>query len=296
MSLSHKKWVTEVFEDETAFSALYSRKLLDRKSPYQRIEIYETAGMGRALLLNGCFMLTERDAFIYHEMLAHPALQVSGNARDILIIGGGDGGAVTEAAKMPSAEHITLCELDKLVVESCRELFPEISAGLNDPRVNLIIDDGAGFIDKFTDAFDVVLVDSTDPVGPAQALFEPGFYRAVKKSLRKGGIAVFQTESPMFMPTIFADAVNKLGSVFGNDGVRPYFTVVPCYPGGLWSFTFCSEDHDPILEAPRELNGGIGDSLSHYNPEVHRAAFAVPNFVRKLMKDQVDILTDTRAD
>ena len=134
MSLIESEWFTEMWEGQTAFSVRYSEKLFDRVSPFQRIEIFQTEGMGRVLVLGGCFMVTEKDSFIYHEMLVHPAMSVVPQARKVLVIGGGDGGAVTEAMKYPEVESVTLCEIDPMVVESCREYFPEISAGLSDPR------------------------------------------------------------------------------------------------------------------------------------------------------------------
>jgi spermidine synthase len=284
MSLNENEWLTEVFENRTGFSVRYSRKLFDETSRFQRIEVFDTEVMGRVLLLDGCFMVTQRDAFIYHEMLVHPAMQVLPKPRSVLVIGGGDGGAVTEVAKYPFVDSITLCEIDPLVVSACRALFPEISSGLADERVKVLFEDGAAFIKKCCKEFDLVIVDSTDPVGPAKALFETSFYESVKRALADGGVAVFQTESPLFMEDVFSTAVRDLCSVFGSSSVHPYLATIPCYPGALWSFTFCSETHDPVQEAPAHSIALLTDDLRYYNPQVHRAAFALPVFVKKAIE------------
>jgi spermidine synthase len=285
MSLNEREWFAEEFEGRTAFAVRYSRKLFDRRSDFQRMEIFETEAMGRMLILNGCFMLTEKDAFIYHEMLVHPALSMLPGARDVLVIGGGDGGAVTEIVKYPEIRSVILCEIDPMVVESCREFFPRISAGLADPRVTVAYEDGASLIRKYEDRFDLVVVDSTDPVGPAKALFEIPFYESVKRSLLPEGVAVFQTESPLFMEKVFKAAVEDLGSVFGRDAVHPYCATIPCYPGGLWSFTLCGERLDPTGRGATDARGVLPEERRYYDREIHGAAFALPVFVKELLGD-----------
>jgi spermidine synthase len=285
MSLTQAEWFTEIYGEATAFSVRYSRKMLDTNSDFQRIEIFDTDALGRVLILNGCFMVTEKDSFIYHEMLVHPAMGSLSEQRKVLIIGGGDGGAVTEVVKYPAVESVTLCEIDPLVVDSCREYFPEISQGLSDPRAQVVCQDGAAFVKNFTDEFDLVLVDSTDPVGPGVSLFETTFYESIKKSLKRGGAAVFQTESPLFMGDVFSKSVRDLRLVFGSDAATPYLATIPSYPGGLWSFTFCSESVDPVRKEPWELPRELTRALRYYDPHVHSAAFALPVFVRKMMED-----------
>ncbi|MBI5248396.1 MAG: polyamine aminopropyltransferase [Desulfomonile tiedjei] len=283
MSLNDNSWFTEAYNDFTAFSVRYSRKLYDETSDFQRIEIFETDAMGRVLILNGCFMVTEKDTFIYHEMLVHPAMALLETPRRVVIIGGGDAGAVTELVKYSELESITLCEIDPRVVSSCREYFPALSSGLDDPRVQVLYEDGAAFISRFQEEFDLVLVDSTDPVGPGVALYEMSFYQNIKKSLKKNGAAVLQTESPLFMADVFENSVKNLRSVFGNAGATPYLAVIPSYPGGMWSFTMCSETVDPTKGAPRNISGNLRGDLRYYNGEVHRAAFALPEFVRRML-------------
>jgi spermidine synthase len=284
MSLNDSEWITEVFENRTAFSVRFSRKLYDEVSNFQRIQIFETEPMGRVLILNGCFMVTEQDAFIYHEMLVHPAMRALSNPSNILVIGGGDGGAVTEIVKYSSVESVTLCEIDPMVVKSCRDFFPNVSAGLNDPRVKVVIQDGTSFVRNSGEQFDLILVDSTDPVGPGKALFEVPFYESIKGCLRGDRAAVFQTEGPFFMPGVFCSAVKDLETVFGSGTVYPYFATIPCYPGGLWSFTFCSDRVNPTDQARMNAGPAPRGELSYYTPEIHEAAFAMPVFVKKLLE------------
>jgi len=286
MSLIESEWFTEIFERNTAFSVRYSKKLYGQNSEFQKIEIFDTEVMGRVLILDGCFMVTEKDTFIYHEMLVHPAMNVLKDPRKVVVIGGGDGGAVTEIVKYPGVESVTLCEIDPMVVASCKEYLPEISAGLADGRVTVVNEDGAVFIRNFEQELDLVLVDSTDPVGPGTVLFETPFFKAIRRSLKRGGVAVFQTESPLLMESVFRAAVKDLRTVFGSDKARPYVATIPSYPGALWSFTFCSEERNPLNDSPRTLVPFLEGRLRFYDENVHRAAFALPVFVRNLISGQ----------
>lgn len=279
-----KEWFSETLEERTAFSVRYVSKLYDEMSDFQRIEIYETEMLGRVLVLGGCFMVTQKDAFIYHEMLVHPVMMVAGNVRNVLVIGGGDGGTVTEIVKHPGVESVTLCEIDPMVVSACFEFFPVIASGLADPRVTVVNDDGAEFIRNRKGEYDAIFVDSTDPVGPGKALFEVPFYESIREGLREGGAASFQTESPLFMEDVFTMTVSDLRRTFGAQRAVPYLATVPTYPGGLWSFTFCSASRDPMAEAPEELPDSLKAQLRYYDSAVHRAAFALPLFVRRLLE------------
>ncbi len=281
MSLNPAEWFTEAYEGRTAFSVRYSKKLFDTKSDFQRVEIFETEAMGRVLILEGCFMVTDKDSFVYHEMLVHPAMACLDNPKKVVVIGGGDGGAVTEIVKYPGVESVVLCEIDPMVISSCKDYFPEISAGLSDPRVKIVTRDGAAFVAEHQSEFDLVLVDSTDPVGPGEALYRISFYEAIKRSLKPGGATVLQTESPLFMRDVFSQSVAKLRGVFGGSSATPYLSVIPSYPGALWSFTFCSESLDP--KDPKSLER-VPSGLKYYGPEVHKAAFTLPPFVSELLQ------------
>jgi spermidine synthase len=285
MSLISSEWFTEAYEGKTAFSVRIEEKLFQARSDFQKIEVYKTQAMGRVLILDGCFMVTESDSFIYHEMLVHPAMSAVRTPSRVLVIGGGDGGAVTEIVKYPCVESVTLCEIDPMVISTCRKYFPEISSGLDDPRVTIATQDGADFVARRSSEFDLVLVDSTDPVGPGEALFRKSFFESVKNSLRKGGAAVFQTESPLFMENVFASAVSTLKGVFGKNSTYPYLATIPSYPGGLWSFTFCSTDIDPVKEAAYLSLNHVTPTLKYYNRDVQLAAFSLPVFARSLCKE-----------
>jgi spermidine synthase len=284
MPLMEPGWFCELLEERTAFAVRVSDKLLDEVSEFQLIEVFDSEALGRILVLDHCFMVTEKDHFVYHEMLVHTPMAAAPDARRILIIGGGDGGAVTEAVKYPHVESITLCEIDPLVVSTCRKYFPAVSAGLDDPRVKIVNEDGAAYVRDLTEDVDLILVDSTDPVGPGAALFSHEFYRSVRSRLSERGVAVFQTESPTFMPDTFAMAAQNLMDVFGPSMARPYLITVPTYPGALWSFTFCSKTLNPLNVMHSRIPACLEGRLRYYDLDVHRAAFALPVFVRKLLE------------
>lgn len=286
MPVVSSSWFCETLEERTGFAIRVRSKLLETVSDFQKIEVFDSEVMGRVLILDGCFMVTETDHFIYHEMLVHPAMAIVPRVRKALIIGGGDGGAVTEMVKYPQVESITLCEIDPMVVSVCRQYFPEVSTGLNDPRVRIIHEDGAAYVRDTHNTYDIIVVDSTDPVGPGTALFESRFYRSVKKCLADDGAAIFQTENPMFMSDVFSMVVWDLMDVFGPDRARPYLATVPSYPGGLWSFALCSRNRDPLEEPPTEVPPGVSSRLRYYDRQVHKAAFALPVFVRMLLENR----------
>ncbi len=286
MSIKSAQWFSESLEARTAFSVRLTGKLFDSMSDFQRIEIFESEAMGRFLVLDHCFMVTEKDHFIYHEMLVHPAMAIADNPRHILIIGGGDGGAATEAVKYPNIESITLCEIDPMVVSACREHLPDVSAGLDDPRVEVINRDGAALVRESAGKYDLILVDSTDPVGPGTALFQTPFYESVRQCITEGGTAVFQTENPILMQDIFTMVVWDLVDVFGSDFARTYLTTIPSYPGALWSFTICTKNRDPFRQDPRKVPPEVQKKLRYYNSEIHKAAFALPGFVNDLLNER----------
>ena len=283
MRLNKEEWFTEAFENKTAFSVRYSQKLHASQSQFQQIEVFQTTAMGRVLSLDGCFMVTEKDSFVYHEMITHPAMAMVSGAESVLVIGGGDGGTITELVKYPSLKSITLCEIDAEVVSTCREFFPEISRGLADPRVRVVCSDGAAYVKQFTAEFDVILIDSTDPVGPGKALYELEFYQSVKRALKEGGAATFQTESPIMMSEVFGSTVRNLRLVFGDEMAQPYLCVIPSYPGAMWSFTICSVDKKDFSSPSCCLSQDYIEGLQYYGSDVQKAAFVLPQFVRRLI-------------
>jgi len=269
-------WFTEKFEDKAGLILKIKNTLHGEKTSYQQIDVLETELFGKMLLLDGAVMLTEKDEFIYHEMIAHVPLSTHPNPRHLLVIGGGDGGTVREVLKHPSIEQIDLVEIDVRVIEICEAYFPQVSKRLRDSKVRLRIEDGITFVKNSKDRYDIVLVDSTDPVGPAKGLFEGVFFEDLFACLRKDGIMVAQSESPFYHRSIIQGMVQTLKTIFPL--VRMYLAPIPTYPSGLWSFLFCSKEYDPILHFQRK---GLEFQTQYYNDEIHRSAFSLPNFIKE---------------
>ena len=280
---------TEFWEGRTGITFGIERVLFSRQSDFQRVEVFETDVFGRLLTLDGLVMLTDRDEFVYHEMISHPALCLLDRPKRALVIGGGDGGTVREVLRHPGIEHVDLVEIDGLVIDAARQFFPEVSSALDDPRLSVRVEDGIAFVQATEDAvYDLVMVDSTDPVGFAEGLFGESFYRDCARILTHQGILVAQTESPFdrtFRHSI-RDAHGLLERIFPQ--VSMYLAHIPTYPTGTWSFTMATKGLHPLRDfdparAAHALEGFAAD-LKYYNPEVHRAAFALPNFVSRMLE------------
>ncbi len=272
-------WVDEVYQDIVRTSFRLKKRLFKAKSPFQTVEVVETAGHGRLLFIDGMTMVSERDEFVYHEMIAHPALFLHPKPRRVLVIGGGDGGTVREVLRHKSVEKCTLVEIDGLVVEAARKYIPQTAGALNDKRATVRIEDGVKFVAETKEMFDVVIVDSTEPFGPAKELFGRSFYKNVKRILTKDGIVVSQAGSPFY-------EIATIKNLFKI--MRPIFPVVEAclfsnltYPGGLWAFTFATKGLHPVRDfiPPRVKASGLG--LRWYNAEVHAGSFALPSFLKK---------------
>jgi len=270
-------WFTEKHTPHAGITLELGKTLFDEKSPFQHVEVVETIEYGRMLLLDGCVMVTDRDEFVYHEMITHPALLAHPRPERVLIIGGGDGGSVREALKHPEARSIELVEIDGMVIDASRRFFPALTVGLDDPRVTVRVADGFAHLDNHPGAYDVILVDSMDPVGEAAKLFTTPFFRKVKAALRPGGIAVFQSESPFYHADILRDLVLAMRQTFAH--AAPYVAHIPTYPSGLWSFTFASDAIDPLTATPR-AGGPWLAGLKYFHPALFRAAFVLPNYFR----------------
>lgn len=271
----------EIREYHTSFNGLFfkvKKLLYSRQSSHQKIEIVENDYFGKILLLDGLVQTTEKDEFFYHEMLAHPPLVSHPDPRNILIIGGGDGGVLKEVLRY-SIEQVWMVEIDPDVVEVSKKFFPWLLPSLKDKRVELVIADGEEFIKDADRKFDVVLIDSSDPVGPSRRLHEEDFYRSVKKCLNTKGVTVAQLGSPLYQLDQIKKKTAFLKEFFV--GVNLYLGPVPTYPGGFWSFVYLSDDVDPLIwkrKSPVELK--------YFNQDVHRNAFALPNFLKdKINKD-----------
>ena len=266
---------TEAREYQTPTSGVFfkvNKVLCDRRSKFQKIEIIENKEYGRVLLLDGLVQTTEKDEFFYHEMLVHPAMASHGRPKRVLIIGGGDGGALREVLRYP-VERAWLCEIDGQVIEACRKHFAWLGPAFKDGRAELVIGDGNMFIRKTKEKFDVVLVDSSDPVGPSTILHSRAFYEKLKTRLAPGGIIAAQAGSQVLHLEEHREKSLFLKKLFKHASF--YLGPVPTYPVGMWCYNFLSDSVDPLAKRQLRVPGG----LKYYNPGIHRAAFALPNFL-----------------
>jgi spermidine synthase len=273
-------WIVDQGSPDVTTAVRVTRLVHEERTPYQHLEIYDTPAFGRMLVLDGAVQTTEGEEFIYHEMLAHPALCTHPHPRRVLIIGGGDGGALEEALKHP-VERATLVEIDEAVVRTSRQYLPAVAgAAFDDSRAQLVIGDGIAYVGETAERFDVVLVDSTDPQGPAVGLFSPDFYATIGRRLTPNGILVVQSGSAVYQRDLIRSVRRTLRPFFAV--VRTYVATVVEYPGTLWSFTLGSLGPDPLAvpaEAIASRTTGFG--LRYYTPLSHQAAFAPPPFLRE---------------
>lgn len=268
-------WVDEEYQGIVRTGFKLKKRLFKGRSPFQKVEVVDTKGHGKLLLIDGMTMVSERDEFVYHEMIAHPALFTHPNPRNVLVIGGGDGGTVREVLKHKSVKRCTLVEIDGLVVEASRKYIPQTAKALSDRRAVVRIEDGVKFVAETKERFDVVIVDSTEPFGPAKELFGTTFYRNVKRILSANGIVVSQAGSPFY-------EISTIKNLFRI--TKPIFPIVEVclfnnltYPGGLWAFTFATKGLNPRKARVRKPDF----KTRWYNAEIHRACFALPNFLRR---------------
>jgi len=270
-------WVGEQFQDTLQMRFRVRRTLYGAESEFQRIDVVETEGHGRMLFNDGKAMLSERDEFVYHEMIAHVPLFVLPAARRVLVIGGGDGGTVREVLRHPGIEYVRLVEIDAAVVEACRRHIPLTAAALDDPRVEVALEDGVAYVARTKERYDLVLVDSTDPIGPAAPLFGGMFYDDVRRLLTDDGVVVSQAESPFYELETQAAFVALLRERFARLAVYNYTNLT--YPGGLWSFTFASRGElCPTADFDPRRVAASGIDFRYYSAAVHLAAFALPRF------------------
>jgi spermidine synthase len=277
--ISSKKWATEIYKD-TALSYTIEKKLYDKKSKFQRIEIYKTKEHGNLMALDGCFMLTEREEFIYHEMMVHLPLFAHPNPEKVMVIGGGDGGTVREVLKHNTVKQVDFVEIDEEVYKVSKKYFKTLTNGLEkDGRVNFLFTDGIKFVDETMEKYDVILIDSTDPSDVSGGLFTDEFYRNAQKTLNKNGIIVAQSEDPFFDAAFINRLHKRLKRIFKI--VRLYLAFIPTYPSGCWSFTFVSDDLTP--EIKRNEKSKIS-GLKYYNKDVHKGSLLLPEFIKGIIK------------
>lgn len=272
-------WYDEVYRGRSRYGLRVTRRLFEGRSDFQHVEIVETEQWGRVLVIDGIFMTSEVEEHFYHEMLVHPALVTAPSPRRVLVVGGGDGGTVREVLRHPSVERCVMVEIDGLVVEASQAHLPTVGRAWDDPRLDLRIGDGIRYVAETDEGpFDVVLLDGTDPVGPGEGLFNEAFYRDVDRVLTPDGVFALQSESPILTSDVFYEIQETLRRVFPR--VHPYFGPAPLYCAGLWSWTHASRSVDPLAPDPARVEH-VESTCKHYNRDVHRAAFALPNDVRR---------------
>ncbi len=284
MSVSSHLWFEEIFEIEQGRTLkIEIEQLIEQyDSPFQRIEIYKTKPFGRMLVLDGVIMCTEWDEHSYHEMITHVPMCTHKKPESVLVIGGGDGGTIREVLKHPEVKRVDICEIDGDVVRLCQKHLPVMASEFSNSKVTLYTEDGAAFIRNHPNTYDIIIVDSSDPIGPAAVLFAEDFYIAMKEGLKEDGIAVTQSESFFY----HLDIIERLTGYAKKHYAVPayYSTVVPTYPSGIIGFTFCSKKYHPINDFNEQRAEALLPKLRYYNPALHRAAFQLPTFVKKRIK------------
>lgn len=271
-------WFTERQNENLSIGLRINRTLHSEETEFQTMDVVETVQYGNLLVLDGCVMTTDKDEFVYHEMLSHVPLHTHPNPKKVLVVGGGDGGVIREIIKHPSVEKAVLAEIDGRVIEVSKQYFPYIASGLSDPRVDVQVADGIAHVQNHPNEYDVILVDSTDPIGPAVGLFAKEFYQSVFRALKEDGLFVAQTESPFANQELIRKVNRDVREVFPQ--VHMYLASVPTYPTGLWSFTMGSKKYDPVKD---QQPCRVTDT-KYYNEALHRGAFALPNFVKELAR------------
>lgn len=275
-----ENWFSEPHQD-TAFSLRITAKLHEEQTPFQKIEIYDTVGFGKLMVIDGCVMLTDRDNFIYHEMIAHPVLFSHHAPRRVLIIGGGDCGTLREVLKHPGVQQVTQVDIDERVTRLAERFFPQLCDSNDDARARLLFDDGIAHVKNAEPgSIDVIIIDSTDPVGPAEGLFSTAFYRDCLRALGRGGLLVQQSESPLLhTDSIIRPMHDSLRTAGFLDAMTMHFPQAS-YPSGWWTATLAAKD--ATVEFQREEDAeALTFPTDYYNAAIHRAAAATPEFLRR---------------
>ena len=276
-------WFYEHYKNASAVGINVKELIHEERSELQSIKVYETEAHGRMLTLDDMVMVTELDEFAYHELLAHVPLGLHAQPRSVLVVGGGDGGSVREALKHPSVERVVQCEIDERVTRVCQEHLPSVASALADPRVELVFEDANAWIEGQVDAFDAILLDSTEPHGvggAGAALFQRQFFGKLRAALRPGGLLSAQTESPFYCAELIRSVFGEMRAAFPH--VHGYYGLVPTYPGGGWTFCLASESQPGPVDVTR------ADALDtrYYDAELAQGVFALPRFVRELVEGE----------
>lgn len=278
-------WYTEEHTDKVRFSIKVEEQLFKGQSDFQRIDVFKSQEFGTFFTLDGLMMVTEKDEFIYHDMIVHVPMATNPNIKNVLVIGAGDGGTVRELTRYKSIEKIDMVEIDKMVVDVCKEYLPQTASKLDDERVTLYFEDGLKFVRTVENKYDLIIVDSTDPFGPGEGLFTKEFYGNCFKALKEDGILVNQHESPYYEE--YAKSMKRAHKRIKESFpiCRVYQAHIPTYPSGHWLFGFASKKYDPINSERVEEWNNLGLKTKYYNTELHKAAFALPNYVKEMLEN-----------
>lgn len=276
----------EYYNERTGLTVGVNKLLFSEQTDYQLVEVYETDTWGNLMTIDGMVMLSEKDEFVYHEMLTHVGMFSHPDPERVLIIGGGDGGTAREVMRHASVKQVDMVEIDEAVVRASKEYMPGVGDWDN-PKLNVLFEDGIKFVQEIDKPYDVIIIDGSDPVGPAEGLFEKDFIQACCDGLGADGVLTAQTESP-WVPE-YHKSMNNVFSAL--DSIYPvsrmYLAYIPLYPAGMWSFAYAAKSHNPLSDEVlvRVENGlsRFGSDLKYYNSEVHKGCFALPNFVRDII-------------
>lgn len=281
-------WYTEEHTENVRFSIKVEKPLYSGQSEFQRIDIFQSKEFGNIFTLDGLIMVTEKDEFIYHDMIVHVPMATNPKIKNVLVIGAGDGGTIRELTRYNTVEHIDMVEIDKMVVDVCRKYFPQTAGKLDDPRVQIYFEDGLKFVRFKENAYDLIIVDSTDPFGPGEGLFTREFYGNCYKALKEDGILVNQHESPYYEED--AKSMQR-----AHKRIKEFFPVckvyqahIPTYPSGHWLFGFASKVYDPLRDLDARVWNDLGLKTRYYNTELHRGCFALPNYALQLLENAED--------
>lgn len=278
-------WYTENHTDNVKFSIKVDKHSRSAESEYQRIDIFESKEFGRILTLDGYLMVTEKDEYIYHEMITHIPMAVNPDITNVLVIGAGDGGTVRELTRYNHIKNIDMVEIDEMVVEICREYLPQTACRLTDPRVHIFYQDGLRFVRNKENEYDLIIVDSTDPFGVGEGLFTKEFYGNCFKALKDDGILVNQHESTFY--TSYANSMKRAHSRIKSTFpiALVYQAHIPTYPSGHWLFGFASKKYDPRTDLKADWWNSLGIKTKYYNTILHTGCFAIPNNVRDQLRE-----------
>lgn len=280
-------WVEEKSNEYYSMKFKVKNVLFEGQSEFQSVEVVDTVGHGKMLLNDGLIMVTERDEYIYHDMIVHVPLFTHPNPKNVLVIGGGDGGTAREVLRHPSVEKCTMVEIDEMVINASKEHIPITSQVFSNPKLDLKIEDGLKFVKATREKFDVVIVDSTDPIGPAEPLFNIEFYQDIANCLTDEGIVVSQGESPFYNVDMQQKLLGIVNETFQICGAYNFSNLT--YPGGLWTFTFGSKKYHPLNDFDPQRVHNSTMEFKYYNTDLHTASFALPNFMRKNLSGLINL-------